>query len=241
MEELNLPHNIKRTVDKLVECIRNVYSDQLVCVALYGSAARGEYAGKYSNINLAIVLNDTSISSIKKAACLLNKNKFSIINPVFFTEDYIKKSLDVFPIEFLDMKESHSVLYGKDIFKDLQIDIKNLRFQCEQELKSKILNIKKFCMRTSNKIILKNFLFKSATSSLHILRNLVRLKGKQPSCSKDGILDDVAREFAVDVGSLRSMLNAKNINARLGTKEIDQFFAQLVEILESISDKVDLL
>ena len=31
---------------------------------------------------------------------------------------------------------------GRDILKDLKIDLKNLRFQCEQELKGKLLNLR---------------------------------------------------------------------------------------------------
>ena len=58
-----------------------------------------------------------------------------MINPVFFTEDYIIRSTDVFPIEFLDMKENHVTLYGKDLFEAIAVDTKNLRFQCEQEIK----------------------------------------------------------------------------------------------------------
>ncbi len=241
MEKLNLPRNIQKAVDGFVANLKNIYSDQLVAIVLYGSAASGEYAGRHSNVNLAVILKDTSIQSLKKASRFINKNRFSIINPLFFTEDYIKKSTDVFPIEFLDIKENHIILYGKDAFGDLQIGIKNLRFQCEQELKSKILRIKKPYLKVRNKVILKNLLFKSFTSSLHILRNLVRLKGKMPSYKKEDVLDEIAREFTVDVSALRKILDAKNENIRLSNKNIDELFASLVETLEDISGKVDLL
>lgn len=241
MEKSNLPYNVKNKLDKFVACVKGIYTDDLISITLYGSAASGEYAGKYSNINLAVVLKETSIASIKKAAPLVSKSKFSIIIPIFFTERYIKNSADVFPIEFFDMKENRSVLYGKDVFKDLHIDIKNLRFQCEQELKSKILNIKKLYLRSRNKFILKNVLFKSITSILHILRNLVRLKGKEPSYKKECILDEISKEFAVDVSCLRKILDAKNKNLRLKHKDLDELFACFIEALENISDKIDRL
>lgn len=241
MEKLNLPHNIQKAVDGFVVNLKNIYSDQLVAIILYGSAASGEYTGRHSNINLAVILKDTSLPSIKKASQFINKNRFLVINPMFFTEDYIKKSTDVFPIEFLDIKENHIILYGKDIFRDLQIDMKNLRFQCEQELKSKVLNIKKLYLRMKNKLIFKDFLFRSLTSSLHILRNLVRLKGKTPSYKKEDVLDEIAREFTVDVSALRKILDAKNKKIRLNNKNIDELFASLVGTLEDISEKVGCL
>lgn len=241
MEEINLPRKIQKTVDNFIDELKDVYADKLVSVVLYGSAASGEYISKHSNINLAIVLKDASIPSIKMCARFVNKNKFLSVNPVFFTEDYVKRSLDVFPIEFLDIKENHIILHGKDVFKDIQIDLKNLRFQCEQELKSKILNIKKLYLRNKNKLALKNILFKAVTSSLHILRNFVRLKGKEPSYRKDEILDELSGEFAVDVNPLKKILDAKNKNVRLNNKDIEELFTGLVETLENISDKVDRL
>jgi predicted nucleotidyltransferase len=208
-------------------------------VVLYGSAASGEYVCRNSNINMAVVLKDASIPSIKKAARLARRLKFTRVNPVFFDEDHIKTSLDVFPIEFLDIKENHILLYGKDLFANITVDPKNLRFQCEQELKSKILNIKKTYLKVRDKAVLKEALFKTLTSSLHILRNLVRLKGKTPSYKKELVIEEVGREFSVDVGSLRKILEAKTGNTRLGGTEMDGLFSDFVTTLETISDKVD--
>jgi hypothetical protein len=236
---MNNHGNLRKTVDSFVEGLKGIYGDSLVCAALYGSGASGEHAPRSSNINLAVVLKDTSMPSVKKASRLARKGKFLCINPVFFTEDYVKSSTDVFPIEFLDIKENHIMLYGRDVFKDLDVDMRNLRFQCEQELKSRILNIKKAYLRTSNKAFLKEILFKSLTSSLHILRNIVRLKGKPPSYKKEAVIDEVGREFSVDVGSFRDILRARNGNLRLGRARIDELFASFVATLEAISGKVN--
>jgi predicted nucleotidyltransferase len=236
---MDISHNIKRTAEKFVEGLRHVYGSDLVSVALYGSAASGEYALKRSNINIAVVLKDTSIPSVKKASCLARKRAFLRVNPVFFTEDYIRSSADVFPVEFLDIKENHAILYGSDPFREIEIDAKNLRFQCEQELKSKIINIKKAYLMAGNTAFLREMLFKSLTSSLHILRNLVRLKGKAPSYKKELVIEEVGREFSIDTGIFNRILAARNGNVRLGRKEMDGLFAGLVATLETISDKVD--
>jgi predicted nucleotidyltransferase len=241
MEELKLPNNIRKIIDQFVGNLKNIYGDGLISVTLYGSAASGEFAGRNSNVNLAIVLNDTSIRSLKKAGRLAISGKFSLISPFFFTEEYIAKSIDVFPIEFLDIKENHFILHGKDVFGNLQIDLKNLRFQCEQELKSKIINIKKMYLRTRGKFFLRELLFKSATSSLHIMRNLIRLKGKIPPYKKEYIPDEISREFMVDCSGLKKILDAKSKKVRLNAEEIDDLFDQLVNTLERVTDKLDRL
>lgn len=234
-----LPRKIKKITEELIKGLQNFYGNNLVSVILYGSAASGEYARRRSNVNIAVILNDTSLSSLAKCSRLLNKRKFLIINPVFFTEDYIKRSVDVFPIEFIDMKENHVLLYGKDILNEITIDIKNLRFQCEQEIKSKIINIKRQYLRAESAFMLKNILFKSLTSTIHILRNLIRLKGSKPSYTKEEALKETAKQFGIDVTPLQKTLDAKNGNLKLSHQEIDRLVACLVEILENISDKVD--
>lgn len=241
MREKNIPDKIKKTADKFVAQLRRAYGEELVSVILYGSAASGDYSGRHSNINMAVILKDTSLGSLSKASRFINRRGFSAISPILLTEDYISSSTDVFPIEFLDMKENHVVLYGKDILGSIDVDMKNLRFQCEQELKSKIINIERAYLKTTNKFALSKLLFKSFTSGLHILRFCLRLKGKEPSYDKEKVIDDISREFGLDRAPLQRMLDARNRNLNLSRSEIVDLFTGLVEILEAVSDKIDLL
>lgn len=234
-------HSIKRTIDRFVKNLRDLYGESLISVVLYGSAASGEYEGRNSNINIAVILKDASLVSLSKMSKFINRREFSAISPIFLTEDYMRRSTDVFPIEFIDMKENNVVLHGKDILKDLNIDIKNLRFQCEQELKSKIISLKKVYLRTTNEAALKRLLFKSVTSGIHILRNLIRLKARKPAYVKEDALNEISEEFGVDLVALGRILDAKSKNRKLSYREADSLFVRFVETLEAITDKVDRL
>ncbi|MEW5758652.1 MAG: nucleotidyltransferase domain-containing protein [Candidatus Omnitrophota bacterium] len=233
----NLPQKVKKTIEDFVKNLEDIYKDDLVSVVLYGSAATKEFT-KYSNVNLLIVLNDTGLENLSKISKMINKAKFHALNSVFFSESYIHHSADVFPIEFLDMKENNFILYGKDILKDLEIDIKNLRFQCEQELKSKLVNIRRAYLR-ANKYELKNLLFAYFTSSLYVLRNLLRLKGKNPPYSKKDLLKQLQEEFEITVEPFVKILEAKNQNLRLNYDKVNKLFISFVGELEKISDIID--
>ena len=226
-------------VNDFITALQNIYKDDLLSVILYGSAASGEFSKAHSNINLVVVLNDTSLSILSKIAPVLNKNKFRLLNVIFFTEDYIKSSADVFPIEFLDIKENHKTVYGKDLFANLSIDIKNLRFQCEQELKSKIINIKKIYLANIDNPDLDKLLMKFFTASLHILRNILRLKNRQAVYHKEDILRALAAEFHIDISNMNKMLESRKANRRLSKKVAAELFGSFVGDLEKIANTVD--
>ena len=241
MEELSLPEKLKDTLNEFIIRLKNTYGEELISIVLYGSGASGEFTTRYSNVNLLVILKDTSLDNLNKISTLITRHKFQMIKPLFFSEGYIKRSIDVFPIEFLDMKENHIVLHGKDVLSSLAIDIKNLRFQCEQELKAKLVNIKDAYLRIRNKQELKRLLFSSFTSIIHILRNLVRLKGNSPSYLKEDVLKDISREFNIDTTNFNKILDAKKKNLILGREETESLFFALVTDLEKIIDIVDKL
>lgn len=240
MEELKISVKLRNILQQFIRGLKDIYQEELVSIILYGSAVSGEFIEKHSNLNLLVVLHNTNLENLKGATRFINK--FRIINPLFLTEDYIKRSTDIFPIEFLDIQENYSVLYGKDILKDVDIDIRNLRFQCEQELKAKLISLRQLYLRINkNKTALKDLLLRTITSILHISRNVLRLRGKRPPYKKDEILKELAAEFQIDTGVWAKILAAKNKQVKLGNKDIENLFVNFISELEKIVDIVDRL
>jgi len=240
MEELKIPDRLKNSLKDFIQGLKDIYSGDLISLVLYGSAASGEFVDKHSNLNVLVVLKNADLENLNKASGIVNK--FRMINPLFITEDYIASSTDIFPIEFLDIVENYFVLYGKDILKDIHIDTRNLRFQCEQELKAKLINLKQLYLKANKeKNALRNLLFKSFTSILHILRNVLRLKGKAAPYKKDDILRGLNSEFQIDISNWEKILAAKNKQIKLSAKEIEFLFINFVRELEKIVDIVDKL
>jgi len=240
MEELKISGKLRNILQEFILGLKDIYQEELVSIILYGSAVSGEFIEKHSNLNLLVVLENTNLENLKRAARFINK--FRIISPLFLTEDYIKRSTDVFPIEFLDIQENYSVLYGKDILKDAYIDIRNLRFQCEQELKAKLITLRQLYLKMNrDKPALKDLLLRSITSILHISRNVLRLKGRKPPYKKEEILKELAAEFQIDMGMWEEILAAKNKQIKLRNKDIENLFVNFISELEKIVDTVDRL
>jgi len=240
MEQLKITDQYKNILQNFTQGLKDIYPEELVSLILYGSAASGEFIDKHSNLNLLAVLINTDLEVLKKSARLIRK--FKSVNILFLTEDYIANSIDIFPIEFLDMRENYFVLYGKDVLKDIQVDTRNLRFQCEQELKVKLLKLRQaYLLFSNNPSALRNLLFVSFTSILHILRNVLRIKGRKPSYLKPEVLKELALEFKIDLAVWEKILSAKNKKIKLAVKEIEGLFISFVrelELIVAIADKL---
>lgn len=240
MEQLKITDRHKNILQKFTQRLKDIYPEELLSLILYGSAVSGEFVDKHSNLNLLAVLKNTDLEVIKKSSRLIHK--FKIINTLFLSEDYVANSIDIFPIEFLDMQENYFVLYGKDILKNIQIDIRNLRFQCEHELKAKLLKLRQaYLLLNDNMPALRSLLFMSFTSVLHILRNVLRIKGRKPPYLKHEALKELASELKIDIHLWEKILSAKNKEIRLAGREIEQLFISFVRELESIVAIVDKL
>jgi hypothetical protein len=240
MEQLKIADQYKNILQKFTQGLKGIYPQELQSLILYGSAASGEFVDKHSNINLLVVLKNTDLEVMKKSSKLIHK--FKMINTLFLTEDYMATSTDIFPIEFLDMQENYFVLFGKDVLKDIQVDIRNLRFECEHELKAKLLKLKQaYLLLNNNMRALRSLLFIAFTSVLHILRNVLRIKGRKPPYLKHKVLKELAFEFKIDIEVWEKILLAKNKTIKLTGREIEQLFMSFIRELESIVMIVDKL
>ncbi len=126
------------------------------------------------------------LSSKQSLALVKSAHKHKIATPLFLTKEYILNALDVFPVEFTEIKEQHRVIFGEDIFKDLDIPLKDVRLLCEQQVKGKLLHLRQAYLETGpNPGILKNFLLSALSDLFPVFRQLIILKGQKPVDQKE--------------------------------------------------------
>src|SRR5205823_8787058 len=109
-----------------------------------------------SDINLLFVLTDLGFDRLTAMAGAFREASRSKPGgskdraryaPLVLTESQIRTSLDVFPLEFLDLHERRSLLAGEDVLAGLEIARHNLRHQCEYELRSKLVGLRQAYLR----------------------------------------------------------------------------------------------
>lgn len=231
------------TPEEFTEELKKIYVDNLKSVILYGSAASGEYLKKISDFNLLVILERASLSELKKISPLVKKwIKLGNPPPLMFTLERFRSSSDVFPIEFLDIRDCRKILYGFDPFPDLTIETQNLRLELEHELKGKLIQIRERYLTTEGKPKqVKELLIKSFSTFLVLFRNVLRLYGEEPPLKKLVALEKLAAKIPFDLEVFQKIEELRKGNKSIPDIEIETIMERYLKAIETITDTVDKL
>ena len=182
-----------------VEAYTSLYGADLVSIILYGSAAGGDFNPEKSDINLLIVLTSMDLELIAKSAAIQAgdaRRRFS--RPLFMDQDYIAHSCDSYPMEFLEMKGCHRVLYGEDVLLSIAPETEHLRLQVERELKGKWLHLlQEFAFVRKDKKQFLRLIDLSLKAFLPVFRALLKLKGATIPSNRKDVFKDIESAYAV--------------------------------------------
>jgi hypothetical protein len=170
----------KAALEQFRDEISTLYPD-LVSLIAYGSALGEEFHASHSNVNLLLVLPRVDAAALARGAAVFRRHREkNRILPLVLSEQELRDSVDVFAVEFLDIKERHSVLKGIDVFEQLLIPGTWLRHQCEFELRGKLIRLRQGFLECDGKEKQLVALMVQVMSGLLPLgRSLLRLAGER--------------------------------------------------------------
>lgn len=166
--------------EDLISVFQEHYENNLESVILYGSAASKNFNEKYSNYNLLILVKNEMetnlLSGDKQIRQWLKKNP----PPLIWDLNFFNNSIDVFPLEFIELQKHHRILFGKPL-PPFEVEPKNLRHQVEMELRGKYLQIRhhpSYLLGEARECI--QFLMKTLPSMLALFKGVLYLTKKEP-------------------------------------------------------------
>ncbi len=238
-----LDDQAERTIQRFTHEIQTLYDDDLVSLILYGSAAGTDFVPDRSDLNFLVVLKRVTLEALRKAVPLIRGwHRQRIATPLFADPDFLRSSLDVFPIEFLDMQERHRLLAGKDILLELNISLKNLRLQCEEELKGKLLSLWRAYLEAGGRVeALEELMVRSLKSFLVVTRYLLRLKGLQPAHEFLEILVQAEESFGISLEAMRDVHSLRLGMIRLEKSDAQTLFDRYLTEIEQLTACADAL
>ena len=228
-------------LEQLTEALKTACGDNLTSVILYGSAAAGDHTGKRSDYNVLVVTQDlgrNALAAFSKTAKAWSKAGNPA--PLLFTMERLKKSTDVFPVELLDIKECHQILFGADVVSDLDICTDNLRLQIEHELRGNLIQLRQqYLLATGNAKEVCGLMVRSLSSFLVLFRAALRLFEKEVPQKKFQALEKLAGYLSFDVSVFQTVEKLKDGSEKTKAVDAEALFEEYINTIECVTDAVD--
>lgn len=217
------------------------YRHPLHSVFITGSLLTADFDPKRSDINSVFVLKQMDLQFLTVLAPLGKKyGKKKIAAPLIMTPDYIKRSLDVFPIEFLNMKLLHHTVLGEDILRDIEIKRTDLRYQCEREIKIKLMGLRQAYIRSAgDRKVLSENIIASIPAYIPLFRAIIFLLGKEPPINNNEVLAALHEMSKIDIGAFQAVLRHKKESSSLSLLELNTLFRDYYNATEKLGDIID--
>jgi len=231
------------TLDQLVARLTKAHGDQLVSVVLYGSAASGEHDKNFSDINTLIVLRSIAPSDLQ-ASQAVTKWWTTEGNPppLLLSEEEVEHSTDCFAIEFHDIKQTHRILYGKDVVTPLSVDNSFYRAQVERELRAKLLRLRtKASAAFSDREAMSRLLADSLSTFCVLFRHALILHGRSPEPRKRAIIEETAAAFGISPAPFLALLDAREEKTTLKSLDPEPLLASYLRECSVVIGAVDRL
>ncbi|MBW1608353.1 MAG: hypothetical protein JRF45_13020 [Deltaproteobacteria bacterium] len=217
------------------------YKENIHSITITGSSLTDDFDPGKSDVNSVFVLDEMDLKFLEILAPLGKKyGKKRIAAPLIMTPEYIKNSLDVFPLEFLDIKLLHKTIYGEDIFHDLKIDQSDLRLQCERELKVRLIGLRQGYLSSSGEgKILTDMFIDSFSGYISLFRSIIVLLGKEPPLRNHDVLTALEEVSGINTRVFRTVFKQKKQKTKLMMEQLNAIFEDYYTTLEKLGDITD--
>lgn len=222
--------------------VRAALGTEFAAAYLTGSVLTRGFDSRHSHVNVLIVARSLDMSRLEALGAAIAHRGRPVFEPLFVTRQQIESSLDVFPIEWLEIQERHLRLEGDDVFNDLDVPRQALRSQCEHELRGKHLRLRQgYVLAYGHPGRLTSTLRASASGMATLFRTLLRLRGETPPADHAHVIERLADLFRLDAAALLGPHVLRYSTRRPKRNEIEAMYRKFLVELDRLIAAVDAL
>jgi hypothetical protein len=227
--------------EHLAERLTNALAGNLKCVALYGSAAAGDFVPGASNFNVLVVADRLDVAALNAASPAIKEwSQLGHPTPLFFTTQQLADSTDAFPLELLDIQQSRQILWGADMLADMKIDTAHLRRQIERELSGKLLKLRaRYLVARHDHEAVNDLMQHSLSTFLVLFRAALRLYQPTVPEVKLDALQALAKHISFETRPFEQLFALKQQTGESRSNLPDVSFASYVAAIERVTAAVN--
>jgi hypothetical protein len=217
------------------------HKDNIHSITITGSSLTDDFDHEKSDVNSVLVLNKMDLGFLEVLASLgKTYGKKGMSAPLIMTPEYIMHSLDVFPVEFLNIKLLHETLFGEDLFQNIKIDRKDLRLQCERELKVRLIGLRQgYISSMGDAKILSDLFINTIAGYIPLFRSIILIFGQEPPLRNEDVLQVLERISGVNTQVFRKVLKQKRRKTKMAMAHLNAIFKDYYGAVEKLGDITD--
>lgn len=238
---LKRPFDPMPAAARAVAAAREAVGDRLVGATLYGSAAGDAFDPAHSDVNVAFVFSALTPAELDALRVAHREwRKARITRPLLLTRDGLARSLDVFPLEYLLIRERHRPLFGEDCFAGLAIDRGALRHAVERVLRAQDLALNwTYLALAETPSGARHWAARSGTAIAASASGLLYLAGDPIPPSRPEIASRCAARFGIMAEEMMLLLDRRSEGR--APVEVKRLLESAQGILTRLTDAVDAL
>lgn len=220
---------------------RAALGSNFLAAYLTGSVLTEGFNPRQSNVNVLVVVRALDGAQLDSLAASLRSRpaKGPRIEPLFLTERQIQKSLDVFPIEWLEIQERHLLLEGADVLSGLDVPRTYLRLQCEHELRGRHIRLRQSYLTSPHGEELGEVLRAGASGFDTLFRTLLRLRGEAPPADAGRVVERIAELFGLEPQGLLGAHLFRYSERRRASAEVVELYRAFLAQIERLVLAID--
>lgn len=216
--------------------------NDLESIVLAGSIITQDYIPGISDINPVIVMKKLGQDFLDSLAGFGKKyGRKKVRAPLVITNEYLGRSVDVFPIEFLEIKLIHKTIYGPEIFSGIIIEKPMLRLQCERELKARLIQLSRgYISASGDKELLLGLIMQSSSGFYPLFRAILSMAGGIVPVDRSSVLIAIESHCRVNLDCLKQVQTLRSQKKpSLKNEELRLLFKKLYDLTHELSLIVD--
>lgn len=231
--ETTLPQKYQIQIERIRQRLPEILGENLYSCILYGSAVRGGIRPGISDINILIILNESTPEAHRAISeCVQGR---IVIDPFVIVRPGMERSFEAFSMKFRSIKRNYRVLYGEDPLARLKLNEQRLKFLCEQSIRNlRFRAVHTYVMQRSERRFYLDYLLNSYSTVLVELAEILRLSGQEVPRSFDERVGAIEKGFAVDVTILHDLRKLKMYPKRLRDQDVEYFHHGLFYLLDKV-------
>lgn len=225
-----LPPDVQTTLDRAVESLKSRLGENLYSCMVYGSVVRGDFVPVTSDVNLLIVLND---STPEAHAHIVEAVRGRLrIDPFVIGKVGMERSFEAFALKFLSIRRDYQVLHGSDPLEKFEVKEELERFLCEQALRNVRLRlVRGFIVFGEDRKRYAQFLIHWIPTLFVDLSAGLRLVGHDIPGGFADRIPVIEREYGGDASVLRDLLSFKEQPHPLSLDVVKDLHSRIFRIL----------